>query len=73
MSLGSVGFPFDNNPAAAYALARWRPEGWTVEHRRVVYDHEAVARALDNSTIPAGARFAARIRTATWLPRSLRV
>jgi diadenosine tetraphosphatase ApaH/serine/threonine PP2A family protein phosphatase len=71
MSLGAVGFPFDNNPAAAYALARWTPEGWTIEHRRVPYDHEAVARALDNSTIPGAARFAARIRTAAWLPRSL--
>jgi predicted phosphodiesterase len=73
MSLGAVGFPFDNNPAAAYALAHWTAQGWAVQPRRVSYDHEAVARALDNSTIPAGARFAARIRTATWLSRSLRV
>jgi predicted phosphodiesterase len=70
MSLGSVGFPFDLNPAAAYALARWTGQTWEVEHRRVPYDHEAVAHALEESTIPFGARYAARLRQARWLARS---
>jgi len=40
---GSVGMPFDGDPRAAYALVH--PDG-TVEHRRVAYDHAAVAALL---------------------------
>ncbi len=41
---GSVGMPFDGDPRAAYALAH---EDGRVEHRRVAYDHEAAAAAVD--------------------------
>ena len=40
---GSVGMPFDGDPRAAYALLH--PDG-TIEHRRIGYDHEAVAATL---------------------------
>lgn len=40
---GSVGMPFDRDPRAAYAVLR---EDGTVEHRRVAYDHQAVATEL---------------------------
>ncbi len=39
---GSVGMPFDGDTRAAYAILR---EDGTFEHRRVAYDHEAVAAA----------------------------
>jgi hypothetical protein len=68
-SIGSVGFPFDLDPRAAYALARWQDGRWTVEHRRVAYDHEAVARQLEMSDIPFATRYATMIRQAKWLPR----
>jgi diadenosine tetraphosphatase ApaH/serine/threonine PP2A family protein phosphatase len=37
---GSVGMPFDGDPRAAYALIH---DDGTLEHRRVVYDHELSA------------------------------
>jgi diadenosine tetraphosphatase ApaH/serine/threonine PP2A family protein phosphatase len=40
---GSVGMPFDGDPRAAYALIH---EDGTVEHRRVRYDHESSAVAV---------------------------
>jgi putative phosphoesterase len=40
---GSVGFPFDGDPRAAYALVH---DDGRIEHRRVAYDHEASARAI---------------------------
>jgi diadenosine tetraphosphatase ApaH/serine/threonine PP2A family protein phosphatase len=40
---GSVGMPFDHDPRAAYALIH---DDRSVEHRRVPYDHWAVADAL---------------------------
>jgi diadenosine tetraphosphatase ApaH/serine/threonine PP2A family protein phosphatase len=40
---GSVGMPFDGDPHAAYALLH---ENGEVEHRRVGYDHQAAAAAV---------------------------
>ena len=40
---GSVGLPFDGDTRAAYALLH---RDHTVEHRRVEYDHAAVAARL---------------------------
>ncbi len=40
---GSVGMPFDGDPAAAYALVH--ADG-SIEHRRVSYDHAASAAAV---------------------------
>jgi diadenosine tetraphosphatase ApaH/serine/threonine PP2A family protein phosphatase len=40
---GSVGLPFDGDQRAAYALLT---DDGAVEHRRVVYDHEASAAAV---------------------------
>ena len=37
---GSVGMPFDRDPRAAYALIH---DDRSVEHRRIAYDHRAVA------------------------------
>lgn len=56
-SVGSVGFPFDGDRRAAYALAAWDGSGWQLEHRRVAYDVLATIRAW--SAQPC------RLRTAT--------
>jgi predicted phosphodiesterase len=61
-SLGSVGFPFDGDPRATYAVAEWTGDSWALEHHRGAYDHERVARTLETSTIPFSARYAAMIR-----------
>lgn len=69
MSIGSVGFPFDGDPRAAYGLAHWNGQNWSVEQRRVVYDYERVARQIEQSGKPDAARYAAMIRLSKWLPR----
>lgn len=66
-SVGSVGFPFDGDPRAEYALARWDGQTWLFEPRRVPYDYEAVAREIESSGMPYPERFAARLRQARWL------
>lgn len=53
---GSVGMPLDGDPRAAYALVH--PDG-SVEHRRVQYDHEASAVAVEE-----------RFERAAWARRS---
>ena len=45
-SIGSVGLPFDGDHRAAYAIAEWANGGWSLEHRRVAYEHAAVAREI---------------------------
>jgi predicted phosphodiesterase len=68
-SVGSVGFPFDSDPRPAYAIAQWDGGQWEIEARRVAYDHEMVARQIEDSGIPFAPRFARMIREARWLPR----
>ena len=60
---GSVGMPFDGDPRAAYALFH---EDGATEHRRVNYDHEAVARAMVErfGDAPWARRSADRLRRA---------
>ena len=58
-TVGAVGFPFDGDPRAAYALVAWNGRAWRLTHRRVAYDHAAVAvdvRALDPPHADAIAR-----------------
>jgi predicted phosphodiesterase len=52
MSIGAVGFPFDGDTRAAYAIAQWDGAQWLVEQHRVTYDHEGVIRDLAASDIP---------------------
>lgn len=67
-SIGAVGFPFDGDTRAAYALASWDGGNWRVEHRRVVYDHQAVASDIEHSGQPSPARYARMVREANWFP-----
>lgn len=67
-SVGSVGFPWDGDPRAAYAIAEWRDGGWNVDDIRVAYDHEAVADEIESSEIPDADKHAESIRTAGFEP-----
>jgi len=51
-SIGSIGLPFDGDQRAAYAIAEWRDGAWGLEHRRVDYDHESVAREVRAQALP---------------------
>lgn len=68
ISIGSVGFPFDGNPQAAYALVTWDGSRWDVSHRRVSYDYESVITAVASSGQPQADTIAHRLRTARWCP-----
>lgn len=67
-SVGSVGFPFDADQRAAYALVQWNGTNWQIEHRRVEYDWRAVIADIEQCIIPFAACYAERIRRADWLP-----
>lgn len=69
-SIGSVGFPYDGDARAAYAVAIWASGVWRLEHRRVAYDSEQVAKSLEASDVPFAQRYAAMIRQAAWQPSS---
>ena len=45
-SIGSVGFPFDGDQRAAYALVSWDGTAWQVTPRRVAYDYRPVIAEL---------------------------
>ncbi len=61
VNTGSVGFPFDGDPRASYAVLSRSPSGWTAELHRVTYDLDrASAFPADH---PAGARWATMMRT----------
>lgn len=70
-SIGSVGFPFDGDQQAAYAITTWDTEQqrWHVRDYRVAYDAERVAVDLEQSDIPFAARYARMIREARWFPK----
>jgi diadenosine tetraphosphatase ApaH/serine/threonine PP2A family protein phosphatase len=58
---GSVGMPFDGDPRAAWAILH---DDGAVEQRRVVYDHEAAARAVREIGAPWCETVALRIEQA---------
>lgn len=67
VNAGSVGKPKDGDPRACYAILRARDGALQVEFRRVPYDVERAARAIE-ATEPPGAmphEFAAMLRTGT--------
>jgi protein phosphatase len=66
-SIGSVGFPFDGDQRAAYALVAWDGGNWQVTPRRVPYDHEAVIAEYAALDIPRRELFIRRLAEATFL------
>ncbi len=61
VNTGSVGFPFDGDTRASYALLERGPSGWTAELRRVTYDVERASAAFPPDH-PSPARWAAMMR-----------
>lgn len=55
VNLGCVSNPRSGDLRASYAILDVRPDGATVEHRRVAYDHDAFARRVVASRHPAAA------------------
>ena len=62
--VGSVGLPFDRDPRPCFLIATDDGTGWVLEHRRVTYDNEAYAIAVQGSGIPHSDAAMRRIRTA---------
>ena len=67
-SIGAVGFPFDGDPRAAYALLTWDGQAWQVTHRRVAYDHRRVADEVGERGVPFAAKIAQRLVEARSVP-----
>jgi predicted phosphodiesterase len=70
VSIGSVGFPFDGDQRAAYALAEWDGAQWTITPRRVPYDFQQTVAAIRRSGQPLAERYAQMILQAKWLPKT---
>jgi predicted phosphodiesterase len=70
MSIGSVGFPFDGNPQASYALAKWDEKKWSISQQRISYDYEKTIAAIYSSGQPFADTYARRLRNANWFPVS---
>ena len=68
VSVGSVGFPIDGDPRAAYAMASWDGGEWRVEHRRIRYDHGAVVDEVLRLGAPYAEVIARRVVEARFLP-----
>ncbi len=64
-SIGAVGFPFDGDQRAAYALVTWDGTNWQVAHRRVAYDVQAVIADLRASGAPFADLASRRLETAS--------
>jgi predicted phosphodiesterase len=62
VNTGSVGFPFDGDPRASFALLTRGSSGWTAELHRVAYDIERAAGRFPPDH-PQRAAWAARMRT----------
>lgn len=62
VNVGSLGRPKDGDPRAAYALLTLT-EGLNVDFRRIPYDVERMARAIENSELPPA--YAEMIRKGT--------
>jgi putative phosphoesterase len=62
VNVGSAGKPKDGDPRACWALLDTSPGPIDVELRRVPYDLEAVARAIETSKLPSA--FAGQLREA---------
>lgn len=67
-SIGAVGFPFDRDQRAAYAVVTWDGEEWQVDHRRVPYDVQSVIDDLGSSGAPFAELAMGRLRHAMAQP-----
>jgi predicted phosphodiesterase len=66
VDVASVGMPRDGDPRAVYAVLSWVADRWSVEHRRVTYNWNAVARDYSAVKFPNARRAAAALLEARY-------
>jgi len=66
VDVASVGFPRDGDQRAVYAILTWEHDTWQVEHRRVPFDIEAVARDYADVGFPNAAEAARQLLIARY-------
>jgi putative phosphoesterase len=66
VDVASVGLPRDGDQRAVYAILTWEHDAWRVEHRRVSFDIEAVARDYVDVGFPNAAEAARQLLIARY-------
>jgi putative phosphoesterase len=66
LDVASVGMPRDGDQRAVYAVLDWKQGTWQIEHRRVAFDIQAVARDYAAVGYPGAAQAAHRLLKASY-------
>jgi predicted phosphodiesterase len=66
VDVASVGMPRDGDQRAVYAVLDWQQGAWRIEHRRVAFDIQAVARDYAAVSYPSAAQAARRLLKASY-------
>jgi putative phosphoesterase len=66
VDVASVGLPRDGDQRAVYAVLDWEHGAWRVEHKRVAFDIQAVARDFAAVGFPGAAQAARRLLKASY-------
>lgn len=66
VDVASVGMPRDGDQRAVYVVLTWEGGAWQIEHRRVPFDIEAVARDYTTVGYPNAAQAARRLLAAKY-------
>jgi predicted phosphodiesterase len=66
IDVASAGMPRDGNQQAVYAVLTWERDRWRIEHRRVPFDIQAVARDYTAVGFPDAEKAARRLLKASY-------
>jgi putative phosphoesterase len=66
VNVASVGMPRDGDQRAVYAVLDWEQGAWRIEHKRVAFDIQAVARDYAAVGYPDAAQAARRLLKASY-------
>jgi predicted phosphodiesterase len=66
VDVASVGMPRDGDQRAVYAILDWQQGAWRIEHRRVAFDIQAVARDYAAVGFPGAEQAARRLLKASY-------
>jgi putative phosphoesterase len=66
VDVASVGMPRDGDQRAVYAILDWEQGAWRIEHRRVAFDIQAVARDYAAVGFPGAEQAARRLLKASY-------
>ena len=66
VDVASVGMPRDGDQRAVYAVLDWEQGAWQIEHRRVAFDIQAVARDYAAVGYPGATQAARRLLKASY-------